>query len=127
LIWLFELSKPELKAWVQGAQASLSPLTSSERNTIQGCNPLKIIESAGFGTPIIASRLPVVSEILTEEMYWPTRPDHVTELARTIETVYSSPQESIQKAAIAKKHVMEHFTWQKSTEKLINLYQKLQG
>lgn len=45
---------------------SVAPLTACARNIVQGCSPLKIIESMAAGTPVIASRIPVCSEIMDD-------------------------------------------------------------
>lgn len=43
------------------------PLADTPRNTVQGCCPLKMIESMAAATPVIASDLAVCREWLTEE------------------------------------------------------------
>jgi glycosyltransferase involved in cell wall biosynthesis len=48
----------------QKAYLSVAPLARGARNEVQGCCPLKIIESMGRGTPVVASDLPVVRELI---------------------------------------------------------------
>lgn len=125
VIWEFELKKPDLKNRIQGALASVAPLTKSARNTMQGCNPLKILESAGFGTAIIASDLPVVKEILTEDMFFSFPADQSSTLARCIELVYSEPEIRKEKSEKAEQHILNYLTWKHSTDKLIEVYEGL--
>ena len=45
---------------------ALVPLLANDRNLVQGCSPLKLIEALAAGTPVVASDLPVVRELATE-------------------------------------------------------------
>lgn len=45
------------------SNAVLAPLTLNDRNVVQGCCPLKILESMAAGVPVISSDLPVVREL----------------------------------------------------------------
>jgi len=42
----------------------MAPLSRCSRNELQGCSPLKIIESMSAGTPVIASKLAVCAEYI---------------------------------------------------------------
>jgi glycosyltransferase involved in cell wall biosynthesis len=46
---------------------TLAPLKETPRNTIQGCCPVKIIESMATGTPVIASGLSCVSSLISHQ------------------------------------------------------------
>jgi len=46
------------------AHACVAPLADDARNTLQGCCPIKLLEYMAAGRPILATRLPVVEEIL---------------------------------------------------------------
>ncbi len=59
-----ELSREEVYRFYRKAYLSVAPLTRCSRNELQGCSPLKIIESMAVGTPVVASRLPVCAEII---------------------------------------------------------------
>jgi glycosyltransferase involved in cell wall biosynthesis len=48
------------RAWL-----SVAPLTRGARNELQGCSPIKIVESMAAGTPVLASDLPVVRELIS--------------------------------------------------------------
>jgi glycosyltransferase involved in cell wall biosynthesis len=46
------------------AYLSMAPLARGARNELQGCCPLKIVESMACGTPVVASDLPAVRELI---------------------------------------------------------------
>lgn len=54
----------QLSATVREWVFSLAPLLDTPRNTVQGCCPVKIIESMAAGVPVIASDLRAVREII---------------------------------------------------------------
>ena len=56
----------ELASWREHALISLAPLRDCSRNSVQGCAPLKILESMAAGVPVIASDLPVVRELISD-------------------------------------------------------------
>ncbi|MCP5053281.1 MAG: glycosyltransferase family 4 protein, partial [bacterium] len=58
------LGREEVYNYYKRASFTVAPLTRCSRNELQGCSPLKIIESMSVGTPVIASRLAVCSEIV---------------------------------------------------------------
>lgn len=49
-------------------ELSLAPLTETFRNTVQGCCPVKIVESMAAGVPVVASDLRVNRALVTPEV-----------------------------------------------------------
>lgn len=59
------VSPVEMAFLYERAYLSVAPLARGARNELQGCCPLKIIESMACGTPVVASDLPVVREMVS--------------------------------------------------------------
>ncbi|MCP4403038.1 MAG: protein kinase [bacterium] len=58
------LPKEGLYAYYRQAICTVVPLTRCDRNELQGCCPLKILESMAAGTPVVASNLAVCRELI---------------------------------------------------------------
>ena len=111
------------------AAVCVAPLGYNERNVVQGCCPIKILEYMACGRPIVAANLPVVRELVR-----PDRdallftPDDPADLARAIQAVLEDPGLAIRLGESAATHVRAHFTWQAARQRLIALYREhLQG
>lgn len=123
VLWKYELNEPELARWRQHALVSLAPLTDCERNVVQGCAPLKILESMASGTAVVASDVPPVRELITDrEDGWLVHPERPAELARAVRILLEHPERARQMGACARRTVEERFTWERSTEALRRVY-----
>jgi glycosyltransferase involved in cell wall biosynthesis len=124
--WQFALTQPQLAGWLQGAVLSLAPLRDCSRNALQGCAPLKIIESLAVGVPVVASDLPAVRELVEDGEHGTlVAPDRPGELARAIRLLLDHPQQREVMSASARAHVAARFTWQRSTDRLRKIYDQL--
>jgi len=126
VIWKHKLPKETLFRIIQHAVCTVAPLTECSRNLEQGCSPLKIFESMACKTPVIASDLPVVREILepdTEARL--VRPDRPAELARAIRLLTDYPLYNRQLAQNAFNKLTRQYTWDKIDTKLSAFYDKL--
>jgi glycosyltransferase involved in cell wall biosynthesis len=128
LVWNFALEAAEMTAWRQHATISVAPLTNSPRNVLQGCAPLKIVESMASGTPIVASDVPPVRElIVNREHGWLVHPERPGELSRALRILLEHPDVARQMADRARQRVEEQFTWTASLHSLRLEYRKLLG
>ncbi|MEM6831418.1 MAG: glycosyltransferase, partial [Bacteroidota bacterium] len=126
VIWKHKISKKQLFRLVQQATASVAPLTECARNLEQGCSPLKLFESMACQTPIIASDLPVVREILTPDREAKLiRPDRPAELARAIRLMTDYPLFGKDLAEHAYKKLISQYTWEKIDDQLLHFYNNL--
>lgn len=110
------------------ADAILAPLRSTERNTSQGCCPLKVIEAMASGTPLIASDLSVVREL--------AEPDRDALLVRAgsakaikdaLLRLHDQPTLGRQLSSIARETVERRFTWQRAQTELVAAYHEVLG
>jgi glycosyltransferase involved in cell wall biosynthesis len=126
IVWQYALEEPELAAWRQHALLSIAPLTDSPRNVVQGCAPLKILESMASGTAVIASDVAPVRELIVDrENGWLVHPDRPAELARAMRILLDRPDLARQLGANARRSIAEHFTWDRATTALRNTYHGL--
>ena len=121
--WHFALPESELASWREHAAVSLAPLRDCSRNSLQGCSPLKILESMAAGVPVVASDLPPVRELMADgEQGRLVAADRPAELARAIRVLLDYPERMREMGAAGRAHVAERFTWERSTERLREVY-----
>jgi glycosyltransferase involved in cell wall biosynthesis len=126
IVWRYALDEPELARWRRHAAISVAPLTDSPRNVVQGCAPLKILESMASGTAVVASDVPPVRELIRDrENGWLVHPERPAELARALRILLDHPQLAQQLAASGRRTIEEQFTWDRSTAALRGLYHRL--
>jgi glycosyltransferase involved in cell wall biosynthesis len=125
--WHFALPEDELAPWREHALASLAPLRDCARNVAQGCAPLKVLESMASGTPVVASDLPVVRELMDDgEQGLVVPPDRPGELARAVRTLIDLPERAAAMGEAGRVRVAERFTWSASVAALADVYEALQ-
>jgi glycosyltransferase involved in cell wall biosynthesis len=105
---------------------SVAPLTDSPRNVLQGCAPLKILESMASGTAVVASNVAPVRELIQDrENGWLVHPERPAELARAIRILLEHPQLTKQLGANARRTIENHYTWDRATGALRRAYLRL--
>lgn len=116
----------ELAAHLRSSDAVLAPLTLSERNTIQGCCPLKALEGMASGSPVIATDLPVMRELGRDgEHFLLVRPGSVDHIAETIIRLWSDRMLSQRISEQARRHIEANFTWERAGDALTTAYERL--
>jgi glycosyltransferase involved in cell wall biosynthesis len=121
--WRFGLRHAEIAAWLAHADCSVAPLTDCPRNVEQGCCPLKVLESMAAATPVVASDLPVVRELVVDGEHGRlVRPDRPAELARAIRIMLEYPEEARRMGNAARQHVVDGLTWEHNRAALIEVY-----
>ncbi|WP_245627864.1 glycosyltransferase family 4 protein [Actinomadura oligospora] len=124
--WRFTVPHAEVAAWLEHAELAVAPLTACARNLDQGCAPLKVLESMAAGTPVVASDLPVVRELMTDREHGRLVPaDRPAELARAVRVLLEYPEQARAMGARAREHVARTLTWTDSRARLAEVYRTL--
>ncbi len=120
------LSPKEIKNLYQKALFSVAPLTRCDRNELQGCSPIKIIESMAEGTPVIASNLAVNRSIITENedgLFF--LPDSVRSLACQMEKLIEDIDLVNRLSKCAQNKIHKQFSLDNFNHQLKNVYQSV--
>jgi len=126
LVWNFTLPHAEVAAWLAGAEVSVAPLTGCARNVDQGCAPLKILESMAAGTPVVASGLPAVRELMADGVHGRlVAPDRPAELARAIRVLLEYPDAARAMGERGRRRVTEEFSWALTRAKMATIYRSM--
>lgn len=124
VLWRYTLPHAEVAGWLAHAEVSVAPLTGCPRNVDQGCSPLKVWESMAVGTPVVASDLPAVREVVGEHGRL-VPPDRPAELARAIRILLEYPDSARAVAERARRRVAENYTWTHARARLAEVYERV--
>jgi glycosyltransferase involved in cell wall biosynthesis len=117
------VSQAELADELAACDAVLSPLPWNDRNVVQGCCPLKVLEAMAAGRPVIASDLQVVRELgRHEEHLLLVKPGSVDAIANAIVRLRSDPALAANLAFNARRLIESRYTWAHAVESLIRSY-----
>jgi glycosyltransferase involved in cell wall biosynthesis len=118
----------EVPALIAQADVCVAPLGMNDRNVTQGACPIKVLEYMASGRPLVASNLPVVRELVREDvdalLFSPNDP---SDLARQVGRLLEDSQLARDLAESAAARVRHQFTWHVAQKKLGKVYAKLLG
>jgi glycosyltransferase involved in cell wall biosynthesis len=116
----------EIPALIAGTDICVAPLGLNDRNVTQGACPIKVLEYMAAGRPLLASNMPIVRELLREDvdglLFSPNDPD---DLARQALALLNDFELSQRLAESASQRALTKFTWHESQKKLGKVYAKL--
>jgi glycosyltransferase involved in cell wall biosynthesis len=116
-------SHEAVRGLVAGAVLAVAPLSRGARNELQGCSPLKIVESMAWGAPVVATDLPVVRELVRHgEDGWLVPPGSPRALAGGIERLLADPALRDRLATEACRTARERYSLSLFTGKMERLY-----
>ena len=114
---------PEL---INQASVCLAPLAYNDRNVTQGCCPIKVLEYAACGRPVVAANLPVVRELVREGTEaWLFNPDDPADLARCVLSALANGERAQAMADALSRRIRQQYTWRSAQKQLIRVYRKL--
>lgn len=124
--WIPALDQAALCRELHQAHLSVVPLLAVDRNLLQGCSPLKLLESMAAGCPVVASDLPIVREIAQPmEHYWPARAGDARNLKNQILAVAEDYPLATRMATAARRLVETGYSWSHATDRLLDVYAQL--
>jgi glycosyltransferase involved in cell wall biosynthesis len=119
------VDQPELAALHHEHDVALVPLLPNDRNLEQGCCPLKLIEAMACGTPVIASDLPVVTQLAEpDKEALIVRPGSPKAIKDGVLRLQEDAELGPRLAANARRRVEQHYTWPKAGAQLVAAYER---
>jgi glycosyltransferase involved in cell wall biosynthesis len=116
----------EVPAVIAESDVCLAPLGLNDRNVTQGACPIKVLEYMASSRPLIASNMPIVRELVREDvdglLFSPNDPE---DLARQVLTLLNDYELSRRLADSATERALTKFTWHEAQKKLIKIYGRL--
>jgi glycosyltransferase involved in cell wall biosynthesis len=113
-------------ALIAESDICIAPLGLNDRNVTQGACPIKILEYMASSRPLIASNMPMVRELVREDLdallFSPSDPE---DLARQVLTLLNDVELSQRLATSASKRALTKFTWHEAQKQLVKVYEKL--
>ncbi|RKH29640.1 glycosyltransferase family 1 protein [Corallococcus praedator] len=117
------LPQQELARLHHACDAVLVPLPVNDRNCVQGCCPLKLLEAMATGTPVIASDLPVVRCLAEDTEVLRIRPGSPKAIAEAVKALLANPTLGAALSAQARARVERDFPWGRAQEALVKAYE----
>ncbi|NWG34082.1 MAG: glycosyltransferase family 4 protein [Chloroflexi bacterium] len=116
----------EIPALIAAADICLAPLGLNDRNVTQGACPIKVLEYMAAGRPLVASNMPIVRELVREDvdalLFSPNDPE---DLARQVFSLLNDVELSRRLAKSASERALTTFTWHEAQKRLAAVYKKL--
>lgn len=120
------VTQPELVKLMHSAHVILAPLSSNDRNLLQGCCPFKILEGMASGTPVLASALPVVQEIAgNEHCLFLAKPGSTGSIVEGIRDIIASPEKSLMITHNARRRIEANYCLERTGKLLLDAYSGL--
>jgi glycosyltransferase involved in cell wall biosynthesis len=116
----------EVPALIAESDICIAPLGLNDRNVTQGACPIKVLEYMASSRPLIASNIPIVRELVREDvdalLFSPTDPD---DLARQALVLLNDFDLSKRLSDSATERALTKFTWHAAQKKLLKVYKRL--
>lgn len=112
----------EISIFMKAADVLVLPNTGKEKISSHYTSPLKLFEYMASGTPIAASDLPSLQEVLDERNALFFAPDNPELLSQAVKEIFNNPELAQSLSAKALEDV-QHYTWEKRAEKIAEFIQ----
>jgi glycosyltransferase involved in cell wall biosynthesis len=115
--------QPELVALYHQADIALVPLAPDDRNLVQGCSPLKLLEAMATGVPVVASALEVVTDLARPDCEVVTvRPGSGKAIKDGVLRLCADPALARRLSRSARERVEQEHSWRRACDRLVSCY-----
>ncbi len=121
------LPQAELARLHHQCDVVLVPLPVNDRNCVQGCCPLKLLEAMATGTPVVASNLPVVRTLAGPDEVMLIRPGSAKAIAEAVKALRADAALGPALSARARARVERDFPWGRAQSALVGAYEETFG
>lgn len=111
----------EVPLWQSAADLLALPNTARERLSTHYTSPMKLFEYIASGTPVVASRIPSIEEVLTKERGYLVEPDAPRALADGIHEALADEAERERRARRATE-VAASLSWSERAKRLVGAF-----
>jgi len=118
ILFLGQRASSEVPLFMRAADVLVLPNKAGDIHSKRYTSPLKLLEYMASGTPVAASDLPSVRELLSEDECVFAAPDDAASLASAIRTILADPEASQMRAARAVERVRQQ-TWHARAERIL--------
>ncbi len=116
----------ELTALMHEADVIVAPLKANDRNVVQGCCPMKVLEGMGSGTPVITSELPVALDLgETDKHFLAVRPGSAKAIKDAMLMIREDVGLRRRLSVAGRSHIEEKYTWALAHHKLSEVYRSV--
>lgn len=110
----------EIALWLRAADVALIPNIATDEISRRFTSPLKLFEAMAAGTPIVASDLPSLREVLDETNSFLVPPDSPEAICQAVRAVFNEPAAAQEKAMRARMRTAE-YSWESRARRIISV------
>src|SRR3989338_269422 len=108
----------EIPIWLRAADVLVLPNTGKQKVSLYYTSPMKMFEYMASGTPIVASDIPSIAEILNDKNAFLAGADDPKDFAEKINSIFSDSRELANRRAIEAKKDVQKYTWAERARKI---------
>lgn len=112
-------SRDKVPLWLKAADVLVLPNTAKMKVSLYYTSPMKLFEYMASGTPIVASDIPSIREIVSEKEVFFAKPDDPVSFANAIDEALSHADEVAMRASKVREKVGA-YTWRERATKIIS-------
>lgn len=120
------VSHTEVPLWLSASDACLVLGTPRDEYSYRYTSPMKIFEYLASERPLLASKTPAFTSVLSDEECYFFEPDSALAVVEAIQSMYSDSNRSTAMARNGKKRAQEH-TWTARAKRILAFMQKVRA